>query len=49
MRKSERLNHENQTLLLVLTSLALNIAVAEQPKVRPLLSKELKGISGKER
>jgi hypothetical protein len=34
--------------LLVLTSLALNTAVAQQPKVTPLSSRDLKEVSGRE-
>ena len=39
---------KRKILLLVLASLAVNTAVAEEAKVAPLLSKELSGSPGKE-
>jgi len=39
---------KHKTLLLILATLALNTAVAAEPKVTPVLSKELKDTPGRE-
>ena len=39
---------KHKTLLLVLGGLVMNMAIAQQPTVTPILSKEFKNIPGKE-
>ena len=45
---AERLIMKHKTLLLVLGGLVMNMAIAQQPTVTPILSKEFKNIPGKE-